>query len=68
MVSYPVYKGFVGVSRSADLPCVLLQVTDDTQQARAVLTVEQALEVVSRLQGQILLIQMDHTHEQDSKL
>ncbi len=57
MVSKPVKQGTVGVSRSTLDTCILLQVTDDACQSRAVLTIEQAHELIERLQKEISALQ-----------
>jgi hypothetical protein len=57
MVSKPVRQGFVGVSRSAYNPYILLQ-TDDGQQSRIVLTVEETKDLIEKLEEMISKVEM----------
>jgi hypothetical protein len=49
MVSHPVHDGSVGINKSATEGLFLLQVTDDSDQARAVLTKEEFEKLIERM-------------------
>ena len=62
-----VRQGFVGVSRSAYKPYVLLQADDDGQQSRVVLTVQETEELIDDLKDMLSKIEMYPNGLKDSE-